>query len=323
MKIILSVLLACSLAAAEIPPPQSPRAFNPSPQLFRFSQPQQLSSSLAVDLPPKVTIEQLIRLTEQLQGSKLKLPSTSYGTPPRTSYGVPSKQISTYPSQYRPPATELVPNKQILPVHNIPGTLNSQQPQSQYGPPQNRPSNQYGLPNNKNLETFDKVQNNPGQGNLLNGFTTQHLPIQGPADFYSDFGGLGQLQSNPQQIASQPGQNYIPPTTARTPYFATQAPLPISTVASSVPDGGNDNQATESTDADGIDDPNVSVATAVAGGSGLFYVQQPDGRLQRVVFQKTKDINSKPEEYTANYYFQNIHALPNTVYSPLITLGRK
>jgi len=59
----------------------------------------------------------------------------------------------------------------------------------------------------------------------------------------------------------------------------------------------------------------------VAGAGSFFYVQQPDGRLQRVILQKIKDPNGKPEEYVANYYFQNIQALPNVVYTPLISLG--
>ncbi|KAG5886225.1 hypothetical protein JTB14_029826 [Gonioctena quinquepunctata] len=77
--------------------------------------------------------------------------------------------------------------------------------------------------------------------------------------------------------------------------------------------------------------PNIAIATAVAGGprqqqqqeeqQQQFYLLQPDGRLQRVIYEKNREVGDQEYEYTANYHFQNIQADPNLVYAPLITLG--
>ncbi|XP_030767345.1 uncharacterized protein LOC115891085 isoform X2 [Sitophilus oryzae] len=129
------------------------------------------------------------------------------------------------------------------------------------------------------------------------------------------------------------GTSYLPPSTTSKPTAASTPklanPQTIGTTARS-PSSTNydydyESQPTEapSTQDESETGPNISISTAVAGAGtgGFFYLQQPDGRLQRVTLQKSQEPNSKPEEFVANYYFQNIPALPNTLYAPLINLG--
>nr|XP_023023127.1 uncharacterized protein LOC111511340 [Leptinotarsa decemlineata] len=134
--------------------------------------------------------------------------------------------------------------------------------------------------------------------------------------------GLTSTNENSDQsgfVGDSVTDRYLPPSTTpktvvRRPSHPTVAPIPTTTP-----------QEPEETTPfnDQSDSPNVAIATAVAGlpGDQQFYLLQPDGRLQRVLYQKTREAGDQNYEYTANYHFQNIQADPNVVYSPLINFG--
>ncbi|XP_076264846.1 uncharacterized protein LOC143199016 [Rhynchophorus ferrugineus] len=224
---------------------------------------------------------------------------------------------------------------------------------------QTPPATSYGVPDIRNLETFgdfrDNFQNRDTlQQNILRDLAKQHLPSKNPVGFRSqdntnfvsqdylpakEDGGpssrpqtpVTASESRPTQGNVQPtdvGENYLPPITTTTAKpVVTTTPKVVSTTIQTpqVPnyDYDYDLQPTESpsNQNDSEADPNISISNAVAGGGGFFYLQQPDGRLQKVVLEKNQEPNSKPEEYVANYYFQNIPSLPNQLYAPLINLG--
>ncbi|XP_018569387.1 uncharacterized protein LOC108909505 [Anoplophora glabripennis] len=117
----------------------------------------------------------------------------------------------------------------------------------------------------------------------------------------------------------QVDEKYLPPTTTARTVLRPDSGSAV--LPQNNPD--EDEQSTESKEEAG--GPNIAVATAVSGvpGGQSFYLLQPDGRLQRVIYQKTRAEGDRENEYTANYLFQNIQADPSLVYSPLVALGKR
>ncbi|XP_050312250.1 uncharacterized protein LOC126747561 [Anthonomus grandis grandis] len=255
-----------------------------SPSRFRphtIYGPPQPSSNLRI--PSKLTIEDLIRLTERLQHGRpqnilqpsLQLPQSSYGPPQFAQAGSSNNQL-------RPPSTS------------------------------------YGVPDLRNIETLQK------QMDALK-------PPQKPPTGFNSAPQSNQASLFPQQSEGSnnvPQGQYLPPlTTPKTAQQSTTTTSRPRTTTGAPRDFEYDYEApTEEAalnddDNSNSDSPNVSISNAVAGGTNFFYLQQPDGRLQRVVLQRSREPNGKPEEYVANYYFQNIQAVPNAVYTPLVSLG--
>ncbi|CAG9824241.1 unnamed protein product [Phaedon cochleariae] len=135
---------------------------------------------------------------------------------------------------------------------------------------------------------------------------------------------VGQNDDVNSQSYQPVSDRYLPSTT--TPRVTTERPV---TTASRAVTTVRPTEATveepmlTETDDESSGNPNVAIATAVAGNpeGQTFYLVQPDGRFQRVVYQKTQEQGDQDNEYTANYNFQNIQADPDLVYTPLITLG--
>ncbi|KAH1010168.1 transcription activator MSS11-like [Dendroctonus ponderosae] len=268
-------------------------------------------------------------------------PSNQYGAPQNSPEKLQNSQQSL------PQATYGVPNRETS------GSVNNQQkpPATNYGVPDVRPLETLDeqrtdeeVLRQKVLDALKKQQlpYKPASGFRPDSVNQQYLPSEGE-------GSVGQSQTpfsgnrpqnrpaaeNPGQAnkpATDIGQGYLPPkgvaeggfnsrpSTARPPVTESS---PESVDGLSQPD--QEPKPQQPTDnplnQEGAEaGPNISIANAVAGGGNFFYLQQPDGRLQKVVLEKTREPNSKPEEYVANYYFQNIQALPNVVYTPLVTL---
>ncbi|KAJ8922204.1 hypothetical protein NQ315_004141 [Exocentrus adspersus] len=205
------------------------------------------------------------------------------------------------------------PSDHYLPANQV---SNSNFPQI---PAQNRNTNT-ALPGSQNINPNLNGFNSPAQNIEIERLNVRRLPnlnsneqnqnrAQSTLNSVRQNKDLGYTQ-NGEQI----GEGYLPPalpapTTRPTIY------RPATSRPASVPsDGpaGND-QPTVFKDAAG---PNVSVATAVAGtpGEQRFYVLQPDGSLQRVIFQKTRTDSDRENEYTANYIFQNVQPDPELGY---------
>ncbi|KAL1516911.1 hypothetical protein ABEB36_000744 [Hypothenemus hampei] len=273
MKILIILFSLWPFTLCEVPPPYFHQKFKPSP-LLDFEQPPR---SLNIKIPGKFTIEQLIRLTEQLQSS-------------RQNQNLPLKQ-STYlpPNQLRPPSPSQPPISYGAPPQNA-------LPHVQYGPPARPdkiewkpPTTSYGVP----VETFEPQRQNILRQNLVE----QALPYNKPPRQYLPPSTTPQPSTTPTNIFT----STEPPTVTVSDNLSTPAPS-----------SGQEQDAR---------DPNLAISNAFAGNTGVFYLQQPDGRFQRVILQRIQEPNSKPEEYVANYYFQNIQRAPEAVYAPLITLG--
>ncbi|XP_066148272.1 protein tfg-1-like [Euwallacea fornicatus] len=222
-------------------------------------------------------------------------PTQSQGFKPENQYP-PSNQNQGFgpQSQYVPPA-----DNQVSRPQNVPSAQN--RPQATYGVPNpgtsqlRPPSTTYGVPEGSGIETFGEQQQLP-YNKPSNGFNRLNAPLSTGGEGYESAA-----------------------TTQRTPLATSTTPRAVIAGTTSGPSFELDGQQEEGESDEAS--PNIAISNAVAGEGTFFYLQQPDGRLQRVVLQKTRDANGKPEEYVANYYFQNIQALPNVVYSPLIALG--
>ncbi|CAG9763402.1 unnamed protein product [Ceutorhynchus assimilis] len=342
MKIIIGTLLLCATALCDLP-----RGLRPPSKYHLYRAP-----ITDLRLNSKLTIEQLINLTEKLQSR------------PHKNYGVPDvKHVENFDRQqlpYRPPTGFRQQFQQSTfgansyqPQQNSFGGNGQNQPQQQYlsqnsvGENQyvpQQPQNSLGKsqfvpqpPQNSNSQqpqnSFGMNQYSPQQSSGIN-FNNQNQQRQPE----NSFGGVSINQNSLQQVSQYPPQqsqnsenslhqaqrgsnslptSYLPTQTTPRSVVATTLKPSTTTATSTTTVEANDydyNQQTE-------EGPNISVSNAVAGGGSFFYLQQPDGRLQKVILQKTQEPNSKPEEYVANYYFQNVQALPNTVYTPLINLG--
>ncbi|XP_066256261.1 uncharacterized protein [Euwallacea similis] len=231
--------------------------------------------------------------SDQNQGLR---PQNQYVPPTQSQEYTPSNQNQGFGSQnqYVPPS-----NNQISRPQNLPSTQN--RPQATYGVPTpgnsqlRPPSTSYGVPEGSGIETFGEQQQLP-YNKPSNGFNRPNVP------------------------SSAGGEGYEPAaSTQRVPLATSTTPRAVVAETTNGPSFELDGQQEEGQSDEAS--PNIAISNAVAGDGTFFYLQQPDGRLQRVVLQKTRDANGKPEEYVANYYFQNIQALPNVVYSPLIALG--
>lgn len=184
LQVLLILVVVSAWANCELPPIYNrPHTYRPNPQVD-FNQ-----QSLDVKIPPKFTIEQLIRLTEQLQSDRFNGQRIQVNL-------VQGQNLN----QLKPPSA-----KPAAPWQNFkPGQPDKNQwvPQPYPTPSQglNRPlkppSTSYGVPNFGGVETFEDDSNKQ-----------QNLPYNKPP------------------VVFRPTQEYIPPqTTPRGPAVTSTTP---------------------------------------------------------------------------------------------------
>lgn len=173
-------------ANCELPPPiyNRPHTYRPNPQLD-FS-PQQ---SLDVKIPPKFTIEQLIRLTEQLQSNRFNGQRIQVNL----QQGQPLNQLKPPSSKPAAPWQNFKPG-QADKNQWVPQPVRPSQPYPNPSQGLNRPpSTNYGVPDFGGVETFEDDRNKQ-----------QNLP------------------NNKPPVVFRPTQEYIPPQT--TPRITSTTP---------------------------------------------------------------------------------------------------
>lgn len=66
------------------------------------------------------------------------------------------------------------------------------------------------------------------------------------------------------------------------------------------------------------DSPNTAISTAIAAGetTGQYFILQPDGRLQKVVYMTAEDkTDDKNAAYVANLMYETVEPLRGPIYS--------
>ncbi|CAH1989375.1 unnamed protein product [Acanthoscelides obtectus] len=212
--------------------------------------------------------------------------------------------------------------KSVTPLDNNNPPLGGENPKC---PPSNNPNSyppsEFGTQTQRTPRTFGNPTNYP----------KPDFESKSPSTFPEENRTVGPTENENRNVVPQ-GDGYVPPVATTTEKPVLKRPTkssqtPVTSRPEVVPEQGNDddeNEAPERDESANDGQPNVAIATAVAGGgSRHFYLLQPDGRLQRVTLQKTQETGDEENEYTANYLFQNIEPEPNGVYAPLISLVNK
>nr|CAH7747414.1 unnamed protein product [Callosobruchus chinensis] len=177
-------------------------------------------------------------------------------------------------------------------------------------PPLNNGNSNYPQPGNPNI--------NP----------TSDFGTEAPRRYPQENQTADPIDNGKRNVAPQSG-GYEPPVATTTEKPVLKRPTkpkqkPVTSRPEVDTEQGHEEEENEAPEKDETPDdgqPNVAIATAVAGGgSRHFYLLQPDGRLQRVTLEKNQEAGDAENEYTANYLFQNIQPEPNGVYAPLISL---
>ncbi|XP_044007310.1 pro-resilin-like [Aphidius gifuensis] len=296
------VIIACLIAMTLAEPPSYRQEYqNDKTYYFAKQQeeaPYQASGwkpdGPAFELPQKQQQQQAPVQPQGQYGAPVK-PSKEYGGPvePQKQYGAPAKPSNQYGSPQKQFTTQLVPERQISAQFSPQKQYGAPaQPSNQYGSPA-QPSNPYGSPAQSSNQYGAPAQPSNQYGGPVQSSQNQYgAPVQSPQNQY---GGPVQF---PQQYGA-PEYTTIEPVTATDYEESTNSSSGVESQAEPV-DSVNDLEE--------IGDVDESKKE-----SGEYYVALPDGRLQRVQYVSSQDIEAM--KYFAKIRAENVEPLRGPVYA--------